>query len=297
MARRLVSSLATFRHQNRGNVALMFGLAAIPVMLSVGAAVDYSFANRTKAVLDGIADATSLSAVGQSALAISANTEQKDAVKFFKAQAASLKRGSLGTVKVKVTDNSSGRTAVVTYTASVPTAFMGIIGYQQHRYFRVVDRGLRYSHLHRFLSVARQHAVDGRRRDAGRRHHHGRQHAGPVRLRLPRVGYFAERLLRPCQEARRHHAHRRGAQRDAAADGYRERDADRAQPVSRGDLYVRRVGGERGPDQDLSAVVQPVERENRGGQYRPDDGAVPELRQRHRHRFRHRSAGHRQPHR
>jgi Flp pilus assembly protein TadG len=129
MARRLVSSLATFRHQNRGNVALMFGLAAIPVMLSVGAAVDYSFANRTKAVLDGIADATSLSAVGQSALAISANTEQKDAVKFFKAQAASLKRGSLGTVKVKVTDNSSGRTAVVTYTASVPTAFMGIIGY------------------------------------------------------------------------------------------------------------------------------------------------------------------------
>ena len=129
MARRLASSLATFRRQNRGNVALMFGLAAIPVMLSVGAAVDYTFANRTKAVLDGIADATSLSAVGQSALAISAKTEQKGAVKFFKAQAASLKRGSLGTVKVKVTDNSSGRTAVVTYTASVPTAFMGIIGY------------------------------------------------------------------------------------------------------------------------------------------------------------------------
>jgi Flp pilus assembly protein TadG len=129
MARRLVSSLATFRGQNRGNVALMFGLAAIPVMLSVGAAVDYSFANRTKAVLDGIADATSLSAVDQSALAKSAKTEQKDAVKFFKAQAASLKRGSLGAVKVKVTDGSSGRTAVVTYTASVPTAFMGIIGY------------------------------------------------------------------------------------------------------------------------------------------------------------------------
>lgn len=62
-------------------------------------------------------------------MAISAKTEQKDAVKFFKAQAASLKRGSLGSVKVKVADNSSGRTAVVTYTASVPTAFMGIIGY------------------------------------------------------------------------------------------------------------------------------------------------------------------------
>ena len=125
----LRSTLAAFGRQNRGNVALMFGLAAIPVMLAVGAAVDYSFANCTKAVLDGIADATSLSAVAQSALAISAAAEQKDAVKFFKAQAASLKRGSLGSVKVKITDGSSGRTAVVTYTASVPTAFMGIVGY------------------------------------------------------------------------------------------------------------------------------------------------------------------------
>jgi len=129
MIRQMGSLLAAFRRQSGGNVALMFGLAAIPVILAVGAAVDYSFANRTKTVLDGIADATSLSAVGQSALAISASAEQKDAVKFFKAQAVSLKRGSLSTVKVKVKDDSSGRTAVVTYTASVPTAFMGLVGY------------------------------------------------------------------------------------------------------------------------------------------------------------------------
>ncbi|HTT48923.1 MAG TPA: TadE/TadG family type IV pilus assembly protein [Pseudolabrys sp.] len=129
MLRRFIYLFAGFRRQSGGNVALMFGMLAIPVIMAVGAAVDYSFANRTKAVLDGIADATSLSAVDQSALAISAGTEQKDAVKFFKAQAASLKRGTLDTVKVKVTDRSSGRTAVVNYTATVPTAFMGIIGY------------------------------------------------------------------------------------------------------------------------------------------------------------------------
>ena len=129
MLRRFIYLFAAFRRQSGGNVALMFGMLAIPVIMAVGAAVDYSFANRTKAVLDGIADATSLSAVDQSALAISAGTEQKDAVKFFKAQAASLKRGTLDTVKVKVTDRSSGRTALVNYTATVPTAFMGIIGY------------------------------------------------------------------------------------------------------------------------------------------------------------------------
>jgi Flp pilus assembly protein TadG len=119
---------AVFRRSSGGNVAITFAIAAIPIILAVGAAVDYSFANRAKAVLDSIADAASLSAVNQSALALSAAKEQKNAVKFFKAQAVSLKRGSLGTVLAKVTDSNNGRTAVVTYSASVPTAFMGLIG-------------------------------------------------------------------------------------------------------------------------------------------------------------------------
>ena len=67
MFQRLSPILAAFRRQNRGNVTVLFGIAVIPIILSVGAAVDYSLANRTKAVLDGIADATSLSAVNQSA--------------------------------------------------------------------------------------------------------------------------------------------------------------------------------------------------------------------------------------
>lgn len=121
--------MAAFHRESRGNVAITFGIAAIPIILSVGAAVDYSLANRTKAVLDQIADAASLSAVSQSALSLSAAKEQTNAVKFFKAQAASLKRGSLGTVTAKVTDSGNGRTAVVNYTASVPTAFMGIVGF------------------------------------------------------------------------------------------------------------------------------------------------------------------------
>ena len=128
MFQRLTPILAAFHRASRGNVAVMFGIAAIPIMLAVGAAVDYSFANRTKAVLDQTADAASLSAVSQSALSLSAAKEQTNAVKFFKAQAASLKRGSLDTVSAKVTDSGNGRTAVVNYTASVPTAFMGIVG-------------------------------------------------------------------------------------------------------------------------------------------------------------------------
>ncbi len=131
MFQRLLRTVVAFGRENRGNVALMFGLAAIPIILAVGAAVDYSFANRAKTELDQIADAASLSAVSQSALALSAAADQKNAVKFFKAQAASLKRDTLGTVSAKVTDGASGRTALVSYTASVPTAFMGIVGYNK----------------------------------------------------------------------------------------------------------------------------------------------------------------------
>ena len=128
MLRRLCRLWASFGCDDRANVAVTFGIVAIPVIVSVGAAIDYSVAVRTKSVLDGIADATSLSTVGQSALAISSSTEQKDAVKFFKAQSALLKTGTISAVKAKVTDSTSGRTAVVTYTAQVPTAFMSIIG-------------------------------------------------------------------------------------------------------------------------------------------------------------------------
>jgi Flp pilus assembly protein TadG len=130
MRRRLASIFATFHRQIGGNVAVMFGFAAIPILLSVGAAVDYSAANRSKAELDQIADATSLSAVSQSGLSFAAASEQKKAVKFFKAQSASsLKGGSLDTIAATVTDDASGRTAVVNYTASVPTSFMGLVGF------------------------------------------------------------------------------------------------------------------------------------------------------------------------
>ena len=67
-------------------------------------------------------------AVSESVLSLSASREQTNAVKFFKAQAASLKRGSLVTVSANVTGNGNGRTAVVNYTTNIPTAFMGIVG-------------------------------------------------------------------------------------------------------------------------------------------------------------------------
>lgn len=123
-----IKILSGLRRDRRGNVAITFAFAAVPVIIAVGAAVDYSLANRTKAVLDSVADGAVLSATNLAAMSLTAKNAETRAVNFFNAEAASLKRGSVTTVSAKVTDNGNGRTAVVTYTAAVPTSLMGIAG-------------------------------------------------------------------------------------------------------------------------------------------------------------------------
>ena len=123
-----VRLLKAFLSNQRGQIAITFAVATVPVVGSVGAAVDYSFANRTYAILNSYADMAALSAVSQSSLALSATVAQTNAVNFFKAQANTLKRGTVNTATATVTDSGTNRASVFSYTASVPTAFLGIFG-------------------------------------------------------------------------------------------------------------------------------------------------------------------------
>lgn len=113
------------RH-NGGNIAITFALAAIPITISVGAAVDYSLANRMKAVLNGYADAAALATVNRSAMALTDDEAKTYALKLFNAQASTLESGSLSSVSITVTHKGNVRSAVVNYTASIPTTIMGI---------------------------------------------------------------------------------------------------------------------------------------------------------------------------
>lgn len=126
MIQALARIVTSFCRENSGNIAVTFGLAVLPITMSVGAAVDFSLANRTKTILNEYADAAALSAVSKSAMSLTADAAQTNAANVFKAQAATLKRGSVGNVSATVTDSATVRTAVVSYTASVPTAFMGL---------------------------------------------------------------------------------------------------------------------------------------------------------------------------
>ncbi len=118
----------SFAASKSGSISTMFALSLIPVTMAVGAAVDYSFANNARSHLNAAADAAALSAVASSAMSLTAQDAQKAAKKFFEAQALGIKRVTVKSVSVKVTESKSNtRVAVISYSATTPAAFMGLI--------------------------------------------------------------------------------------------------------------------------------------------------------------------------
>src|ERR1700686_5012386 len=81
---RLLLSLRNFCAQRRGNVAIPFALAAIPMIGFVGAAIDYSQANSVRADMQTALDSTALMLANEAA-ATSAAQLQIDAAKYFTA--------------------------------------------------------------------------------------------------------------------------------------------------------------------------------------------------------------------
>ena len=61
----LPTYVSRFRRNSRGNVAIIFAIAAIPLISAVGCAVDYSSAVRMKAKLQAAADGASIAALSQ----------------------------------------------------------------------------------------------------------------------------------------------------------------------------------------------------------------------------------------
>ena len=54
------SLMNRFRRDQRGNIAVIFAIAAIPLISAVGCAIDYSEATRIKAKLQSAADAAAV---------------------------------------------------------------------------------------------------------------------------------------------------------------------------------------------------------------------------------------------
>ncbi|MFT3809939.1 MAG: pilus assembly protein [Micropepsaceae bacterium] len=119
----LLGRIAAFWNDRRGNVAMMFGLAAIPFFAFGGLAVDYSRAMMVKNRLSSALDATALAVAGQTGqteaqLRASANA-------YFKANYPDSELGTTSALQISFGD----REISISATATVDTLVMGLIGY------------------------------------------------------------------------------------------------------------------------------------------------------------------------
>ena len=136
---RLVSRL---KRDSRGNVAALFAIALVPLIASIGCAIDYSMATRIKAKLQGSADSAGVASISvnsagyNAAMAMTSNGSVgagvTEANNVFNGNAATFS-GSYTNLGVTSTVTKTGNKLVsnVQFSADVPVTFMQILGYRK----------------------------------------------------------------------------------------------------------------------------------------------------------------------
>jgi Flp pilus assembly protein TadG len=139
------SLLNRFRRDQRGNIAVIFAIACVPLISAVGCAIDYSEATRVKAKLQSAADAAAVASISQqsngwlAASTMTGNGEvtvaETDATNIFNGNINGVNNSlftlNTGATKATVTKTGPNLTSTVTFSANVPVTFMKVVGYTQ----------------------------------------------------------------------------------------------------------------------------------------------------------------------
>jgi Flp pilus assembly protein TadG len=138
--RSLSGLMNRFRRDQRGNIAVIFGIACVPLISAIGCAIDYSEAMRIKAKMQSAADAAAVASISQNStgwLAASAMTSngpvtvaQTDATGIFNGNVptpSTLFNNKVVTATVMKTGPTL--TSTVSFSATVPTTFMNVVGF------------------------------------------------------------------------------------------------------------------------------------------------------------------------
>ncbi len=137
--RRLRDSLTAFRSAKSGNVAIIFGFCAIPLIGLMGAGVDYSRAARIQTIMQAAADASALGSIAQAspgytyALSMPSNgpvpIAQTQAGNIFNGEIAGRTGFTVTNFSAVVNNANWQLTSTVQVTATVPTVLMQILGW------------------------------------------------------------------------------------------------------------------------------------------------------------------------
>ncbi len=122
-AKRLRRFCATFRKAARGNVAIIFALALVPILAGIAGAIDFSRAYIVRERLTSALDAAGL-AIGSLPEGLSQEELKLRAGKFFDANYPAYELGVPGELQVTESDGHIYLTA----SASLPTALLNILG-------------------------------------------------------------------------------------------------------------------------------------------------------------------------
>ena len=124
----MIDKLARFFRDRRGSIAPMFAFAAIPLMGGVGVAVDFSRANATKTQFQAALDSTALM-LSKNAANLSAADLQTEATQYFKALFTNTQAQNV--VITTSYASNGGSKVLLGGTATLPTNFLGLLGYSQ----------------------------------------------------------------------------------------------------------------------------------------------------------------------
>jgi hypothetical protein len=132
------SIIDRFRRDQRGNIAVIFAIACLPLISAVGCAVDYSRATQIKSKLQAASDAASVGSLARTSPGfVYAGTMTSDgpipvgvtdATNIFNGNVANASGYSLNSMSATVQKTGSNVTSIVTYSANVPTMFLGVMG-------------------------------------------------------------------------------------------------------------------------------------------------------------------------
>ena len=123
--------MRSFCADKRGNIAVVFALATLPMIGFVGAAVDFSHGNSVKAAMQAALDSTALM-LSKNAATMSNSELQSKANTYFKAL---LTRPEAKNIKVVANYSSKdGSKLVLDADATIDTEFMSVVG---HDYLKI----------------------------------------------------------------------------------------------------------------------------------------------------------------
>ncbi len=122
-----------FAQDKRGNIAVLFSIAAVPMLIFVGAAVDYTRASAARTAMQSALDSTSLMVSKDLASGVITSGQISDKAKSYFTALYTNNDASTVTLTTTYTprDDSGSSSISVTGSAQVPTSFMKVAGFTQ----------------------------------------------------------------------------------------------------------------------------------------------------------------------